>query len=112
MVEGLFFVLCGSNFDLIFGCVYAIILLDSVDVVLVVTSKMTTYLTIDSSGAHGNNGYKTAKEDLPWSGNGYKKAFAVERTFLALFGMSRPGNNILISSFQYLFSNLLMTYLF
>ena len=47
---------------------------------------MTTYLTIDSFGAHGNNGYKTAKEDLPWSGNGYKKPLAVERTFPALFG--------------------------
>lgn len=82
----LFFVLCGSNFDLIFGCVYAIILLDSVDVVLVVTSKMTTYLTIDSSGAHGNNGYKIVKEDLTWSGNGYKKPFAAERTISALFG--------------------------
>ncbi len=52
---------------------------------------MTTYLTIDSSGAHGNNGYKTAKEDLLWSGNGYKKPFAAERSFTALFGMSRPG---------------------
>lgn len=51
---------------------------------------MTTYLTIDSSGAHGNNGYKTAKEDLPWSTNGYKKPFVAERTFSALFGMLRP----------------------
>ena len=50
---------------------------------------MTTYLTIDSSGAHGNNGYKTAKEDLPWSGNGYKKPFAAERSFTALFGTQR-----------------------
>ena len=50
---------------------------------------MTTYLTIDSSGAHGNNGYKTAKEDLLWSGNGYKKAFVAERTFLTLFGTQR-----------------------
>lgn len=49
---------------------------------------MTTYLTIDSSGAHGNNGYKTAKEDLPWSTNGYKKPFVAERTFSALFGTS------------------------
>lgn len=48
---------------------------------------MTTYLTIDSSGAHGNNGYKTAKEDLPWSGNGYKKAFVAERRLNPLFGM-------------------------
>ncbi len=50
---------------------------------------MTTYLTIDSSGAHGNNGYKTAKEDLLWSGNGYKKPFAAERSFTALFGTQR-----------------------
>ena len=50
---------------------------------------MTTYLTIDSSGAHGNNGYKTAKEDLPWSGNGYKKAFVAERTLNSLFGTQR-----------------------
>ena len=47
---------------------------------------MTTYLTIDSSGAHGNNGYKTAEEDLPWSGNGYKKPFAAERALNSLFG--------------------------
>lgn len=47
---------------------------------------MTTYLTIDSFGAHGNNGYKTAKEDLTWRGNGYKKPFATERTILTLFG--------------------------
>ena len=47
---------------------------------------MTTYLTIDSSGAHGNNGYKTAKEDLLWSGNGYKKPIAAERTLNSLFG--------------------------
>ena len=50
---------------------------------------MTTYLTIDSSGAHGNNGYKTAKENLPWSGNGYKKPFAAERTLNSLFGTQR-----------------------
>ena len=47
---------------------------------------MTTYLTIDSSGAHGNNGYKTPEDDLLCSGNGYKKPFASERTFLSLFG--------------------------
>lgn len=46
----------------------------------------TTYLTIDSFGAHGNNGYKTVKEDLLWSENGYKKPFATERAFPALFG--------------------------
>ena len=47
---------------------------------------MTTYLTTDSSGAHGNNGYKTVKEDLSWSENGYKKPFAAERTLNSLFG--------------------------
>ncbi len=47
---------------------------------------MTTYLTIDSPGAHGNNGYKTAIENLSQSRNGYKKPFVVERTFPALFG--------------------------
>ena len=47
---------------------------------------MTTYLTIDSSGAHGNNGYKTAKEDFPWNRSGYKKPFAAERTLNPLFG--------------------------
>ena len=56
---------------------------------------MTTYLTIDSSGAHGNNGYKIAKEDLPWSGNGYKKPFAAERTFLALFGSIEPSECVI-----------------
>ncbi len=56
---------------------------------------MTTYLTIDSSGAHGNNGYKTAKEDLPWSGNGYKKPFAAERSFTALFGSIDAQEHIL-----------------
>ncbi len=48
--------------------------------------RLTTYLTIDTLGAHGNNGYKTAKEYSPWSENGYKKPFAAERTFPALFG--------------------------
>ena len=47
---------------------------------------MTTYLTIDSFGTHGNNGYKTAKKDLTWSINSYKKPFAVERTLNSLFG--------------------------
>lgn len=51
---------------------------------------MTTYLTIDSFGVHGNNGYKTAKEDLTWRGNGYKKPFATERTILTLFGSIEP----------------------
>ena len=43
-------------------------------------------MTIDSFGAHGNNGYKTAKENFVWSGNGYKKPFAAERRFITLFG--------------------------
>ena len=48
--------------------------------------RLTTYLTIDSTGVHGNNGYKTVEEDFLWSGNGYKKPFAAERTISALFG--------------------------
>ncbi len=51
-----------------------------------IVTVLTTYLTIDSSGAHGNNGYKTAEEDLPWSRNGYKKPFAAERTLNSLIG--------------------------
>ena len=51
---------------------------------------MTTYLTIDSFEAHGNNGDKTTKEDFVWSGNGYKKLFAVDRIFLTLFGSIEP----------------------
>jgi hypothetical protein len=47
---------------------------------------LTTYLTIDSFGAHGNSGYKTAKEDMLWNGNGYKKPIAAERTLNSLFG--------------------------
>lgn len=47
---------------------------------------MTTYLTIDSFGVYGNNVYKTAKENMPRSENGYKKPSAAERTFSALFG--------------------------
>jgi len=47
---------------------------------------LTTYLTIDSSGAHGNNGYKIAIENLSQSRNGYKKPFVAEKTFPALFG--------------------------
>ncbi len=56
---------------------------------------MTTYLTIDSSGAHGNNGYKTAKEDLPWSGNGYKKPTVAERALNSLFGSIDAQEHIL-----------------
>jgi len=47
-------------------------------------------LTIDTLGEHGNNGYKTAKEHLLWSGNGYKKPFAAERAKLILFGSIEP----------------------
>ncbi len=78
----LFFVYCCSIFDLIFLLIYVIIVLESVEVCSAsceLLSCLTTYLTIDSSGAHGNNGYKTAKEHLPWSGNRYKKPFVVER---------------------------------
>ena len=50
---------------------------------------VTTYLTIDSFGAYGNNEYKTAKEHLSWSENRYKKSFVAERTFLTLFGTQR-----------------------
>ncbi len=56
--------------------------------------SLTTYLTIDTLGVHGNNGYKTAKEDLLRSGNGYKKPFAVERTKLILFGSITPQEHI------------------
>ena len=52
--------------------------------------RLTTYLTIDRFGAHGNNGYKTAKENFVWNRNGYKKAFVAERTFLTLFGSIEP----------------------
>ncbi len=50
---------------------------------------LTTYLTIDTSGAHGNNVYKTAEEHFPWSGNGYKKPSAAESAKLMLFGTQR-----------------------
>ena len=43
-----------------------------------VALRLTTYQTIDKFGVHGNNVDKTAKNDLPWSGNGYKKAFVAE----------------------------------
>ena len=70
---------------------------------------MTTYLTIDSSGAHGNNGYKIAKEDLPWSGNGYKKPFAAERTFTALFGSIEPSERFAERFFVHFFSHYTVT---
>ncbi len=87
-----FLVYSGSNFDLIFLLIYVIIVLESVEVCLApceLSPRLTTYLTIDRLGAHGNNGYKTAKEHFPWSGNGYKKPFAAERAKLILFGTQR-----------------------
>ena len=42
---------------------------------------LTTYLTIDSFVVHGNNGHKSAKDDLLWSGNRYKKPFVTNTTF-------------------------------
>ncbi len=62
----------------------------SVQHVTELPSCLTTYLTIDTPGVHGNNGHKTAKEHFPWSGNRYKKPFAAERTFLSLFGSIEP----------------------
>ncbi len=84
-----FFVLCGSNFDLLFTLDYAIMVLATPHSVLFlrVVFRLTTYLTIDSSGAHGNKGYKTAEEDLLWNGNGYKKPFVADSRISALFGM-------------------------
>ncbi len=55
---------------------------------------MTTYLTTNTLGAHGNNGYMTAKEHTPWSRNGYKKPFATERAKLILFGSITPQEHI------------------
>ncbi len=40
---------------------------------------LTTYQTIDTLGAYGNNGYNTAEEHFLCSGSRYKKPFAVER---------------------------------
>ncbi len=77
-----FFVYCGSNFDLIFVVEYAIISSETGYVCpapCLSAYSLTTYLTIDSSGAHGNNGYKTAKEHFSCSRNRYKKPFAAER---------------------------------
>ncbi|MCM1166885.1 MAG: hypothetical protein NC401_12845 [Ruminococcus sp.] len=55
---------------------------------------LTTSLTIDTLGAHGNNGYKTAKEHLSRSGNRYKKPFAAERALIILFGSIEPWERI------------------
>ena len=57
--------------------------------------RLTTYLTIDRFGAHGNNGYKTAKENFVWNRNGYKKAFVVERAISALFGSIEPSERVI-----------------
>ncbi len=87
-----FFVLCGSNFDLIFLPIYAIIVLGKNEVCSAsceLPSCLTTSLTIDTLGAYGNNGYKTAKEHFSCSRNRYKKPFAAERAKLILFGMLR-----------------------
>ncbi len=92
-----FFVYCGSNFDLTFVLVYAIIALEIVEVCSVscrAASWLTTYLTIDTLRAYGNNGYKTAKEHFSRSRNGYKKPFAAERTFVSLFGSIEPSERI------------------
>ena len=76
---GLFFVLCGSIFDMILQCAYVMMVLGINGFIVAVSfSKTTTYLTIDSSGVHGNNGYKTAKEHLPWNRNRYKKLFVAK----------------------------------
>lgn len=56
------FVYCGSNFDLIAVLIHVLIALEMVGVCPSPIHRLTTYLTIDSLGAHGNNGYKTAKE--------------------------------------------------
>ncbi len=93
----LFFVYCGSNSDLIFLLIYVIIVLEAIEVCSAcyrAASRLTTSLTIDTLVAHGNNGYKTAKDDLPWSGNGYKKPFAAERAKLLLFGSITPQEHI------------------
>lgn len=85
----LFFVLCDSNSDLIFVLNCAIIAFEVNEVCSEscrAAPRLTTYLTIDTLGAHGNNVHKTAKEHLLWSGNGYKKPFALERVKLILFG--------------------------
>ena len=64
MSHCLFFVYCGSIFDLIFALVYIIIVIETVECCPLsfrLTAPLTTYLTIDRLGAHGNNGYKTAE---------------------------------------------------
>ncbi len=79
----LFFVYFGSIFDLIFLLTYTIIVLGINEVCSAsceLPSCLTTSLTIDTLGVHGNNEYKTAKEHFPWSRNRYKKPFVAERT--------------------------------
>lgn len=89
----LFFVYCCSNFDLTFAPIYSIILSENArhkSYPYRAVLRLTTYQTIDTHVAYGNNGYKTAKEHFSRRGNGYKKPFAAERTFSALFGSISP----------------------
>ncbi len=78
---------------MIFLPIYAIIVLGSNEVCSAscgLPPRLTTSLTIDTLGVHGNNIHKTAKEHSPWSRNGYKKPSAAERTKLILFGSIEP----------------------
>ena len=86
---------------MISAVLYAIIALESVEVcppLCCADSSLTTYLTIDSSRAHGNNRGKTTKEHFPWSRNRYKKPFAAKRTGLTLFGMK--GSRVRVTSLR------------
>ncbi len=77
-----FFVYSASNFDLTFLLIYVIIILETIEIrsaYCELPPRLTTFLTIDTLGAHGNNGYKTAKEQFLRSGNRYKKPFVAER---------------------------------
>jgi len=101
-IASIFFVLCCSIFDLIFLLFYAIIVPETIEVCSASyrdVLRLTTYLTIDTLGAHGNNGYKTAEENLLWSRNRYKKPFAVERAKLILFGSITSQEHIPQSNF-------------
>ena len=81
----------GSNLDLFFCFVYAIMALRAFGFLFLFRApfRLTTYLTIDRFGAYGNNGYKTVEEHFSRSINGYKKPFVAERAFLLLFGTQR-----------------------
>ena len=70
---------------------------------------MTTYLTIDSPGAHGNNGYKTAIENLSQSRNGYKKPFVAERIISSLFGSIEPSERFAERFFVHFFLHYTVT---